>query len=644
MKRLYCFLILVSFSFVLFSQGLNNDGANIVITSGTTVFIDGGSDGDFVNANGGEVDIDGVLQLEGDFTNNAANNVFINVDNDGEVIFSGTNQAITAAIANYVDFEKLTINGSSTTTLNAASALTANGTFTINGTFVSETPSDEGPGGSIITETGGGTVTGTGTLTIKRFFKVNNRWQYISVPMTGQQSDIFTEDTYSGNFNPNLYTYNETFDASPDPNNTNYSNYDYGSGYGFWQAWEQVQAAAGAPVALNPAIGYITYNENDITAEFTTSTPANINNDGTYSPALSYTLNDNGAGAGDFYDGWNLIGNPYPCALDWDDAGWTKTNITNTVYMWDGDNGNYIYYNDGTPNDFVQGVGQTLNSDANARYIPPMQSFMVKADAAAPSITIPASARIHSSNDMYKKDNQKPTFDYVKLQFEHNGNTDQTLVRFFESSEVTYKFDQKVDAYKAFAVNNPQMPQVYSIISENNVTLPLAINSMPVKENLKSEIIPLGVVAKETGEYTFTAPEINMNFLDNIYLIDQTNGNSTYTDLSLTPSYTTYIREGENKSRFYLLAYYSYTDIENDINNVSDAKIYAYNKTVYLTLNDIEDAHGKVRIFDAIGRLVFSDIVNSTFNEYDLNNVASGTYLVKYKSSKKLLTRKVVLK
>ena len=31
--------------------------------------------------------------------------------------------------------------------------------------------------------------------------------------------------------------------------------------------------------------------------------------------------------------GFNLVGNPYPSAIDWDAAsGWTKTNIDNAVY------------------------------------------------------------------------------------------------------------------------------------------------------------------------------------------------------------------------------------------------------------------------------------------------------------------------
>ena len=43
--------------------------------------------------------------------------------------------------------------------------------------------------------------------------------------------------------------------------------------------------------------------------------------------------------------GWNLLGNPYDGSLDWDVAGWTRTNLDNTVYVYDPAAGVYRTWN-----------------------------------------------------------------------------------------------------------------------------------------------------------------------------------------------------------------------------------------------------------------------------------------------------------
>ncbi|MDZ7683218.1 MAG: hypothetical protein U5J63_16305 [Fodinibius sp.] len=36
--------------------------------------------------------------------------------------------------------------------------------------------------------------------------------------------------------------------------------------------------------------------------------------------------------------GWNIVANPYRATINWDDNGsWTKTNMDNTIYVWDPD-------------------------------------------------------------------------------------------------------------------------------------------------------------------------------------------------------------------------------------------------------------------------------------------------------------------
>ena len=78
-------------------------------------------------------------------------------------------------------------------------------------------------------------------------------------------------------------------------------------------------------------------------------------------------------------DGWNLIGNPYAATMDWNAAGWVKTNIDNTLYVWDPATADYQ-----TTNGVVGSLAAGL--------VAPAQGAWVHATG-APTLTAPAAAR-----------------------------------------------------------------------------------------------------------------------------------------------------------------------------------------------------------------------------------------------------------
>lgn len=44
-------------------------------------------------------------------------------------------------------------------------------------------------------------------------------------------------------------------------------------------------------------------------------------------------------------NGWHLLGNPFPCALKWNDDNWTLTGIGGVAKIWDEAAGNYTDIN-----------------------------------------------------------------------------------------------------------------------------------------------------------------------------------------------------------------------------------------------------------------------------------------------------------
>ena len=87
--------------------------------------------------------------------------------------------------------------------------------------------------------------------------------------------------------------------------------------------------------------------------------------------------------------GWNLIGNPTASSLDWDASGWTKENISETIYVWDpnanGGAGDYLVWN---------GSNGSLQSGK----IAPLQAFWVKATGPDPELSFSKEVKVLSGN------------------------------------------------------------------------------------------------------------------------------------------------------------------------------------------------------------------------------------------------------
>ncbi len=94
MSKSFTFLFFF-ISVSVFGQGLQNNGAYMVISPSTAITISGGTNGDFINKSSATTDVNGSLYLTGDFTNSAVfgpatGTVILNGANQQDIYWTGT--------------------------------------------------------------------------------------------------------------------------------------------------------------------------------------------------------------------------------------------------------------------------------------------------------------------------------------------------------------------------------------------------------------------------------------------------------------------------------------------------------------------------------------------------------------------------
>ena len=145
-----------------------------------------------------------------------------------------------------------------------------------------------------------------------------------------------------------------------------------------------------SPNLTNPGMGY--FGKLDATGGFATtagtfSVTGVPNTTHSYNFGYSATVANGGSGSG-----WNLVGNPYPCGLDWNSviASNPGQNVNNAVYIWEPSSAIYHYYVNGI---LPPPTGAVL---ASAGVIAPLQAFWVQ--ATQPNAVIATNMAAHGVN------------------------------------------------------------------------------------------------------------------------------------------------------------------------------------------------------------------------------------------------------
>lgn len=347
----------------------------------------------------------------------------------------------------------------------------------------------------------------------------------------------------------------------------------------------------------------------------------------------------------------NLIGNPYPSAIDADlfitDAA-NSNNINGTIYLWTHNTAltnNSFTQNDYAKYNLVGGVKTTSSALSGGTTptgkIAAGQGFFVEANSSLAngtySVTFKNSMRVANNNNQFFKSNQSNAVAIEKHRFwvslsTSQGAYNEFLIGYVEGA--TNTFDPLFDGRTLAAGNSVS---IYSLLGNDN----LAIQGRSLPFNT-SDIIPIGYTTSLTGQLTINLENFDGLFdSQNVYLFDNTTG--IYHDLK-SSVYTFTTASGTFNNRFELR--FNAPALNNNVNSNSENKITILSVQDQLVISSKNNTISKVEIYDVLGKLLFAKNEVAS-NEYQttINNVSSQLLIVKVTlDNQQTFTKKISLK
>jgi hypothetical protein len=433
---------------------------------------------------------------------------------------------------------------------------------------------------------------GSGTTpksTVKRFIS-KDAWHQVCVPIT---SGITVNDFYFNNSPETWIAYftesNDTWTyMQPLTDAVN-----FGQGYDMWASGQDVTLSLEGEISAS-----------DLTLNTTGSTPA-----------LSYT---------DAAHGFNLVGNPFTCALDLSDGtNWTFTNIEGTIWIWDPVGTNY-------KNRTTAGGGTMANG-----IIPMGQAFFVRANLASPVLTIPAAGRTHNDQSFYKNTLAIGYEKYLVLTAKKESFYDELWVSFGQNG--TEEFDNGYDASKL--MGDESIPRVY--LREAKIDRNLSIDHLPSLESDIERIVDMSFMAGADGDQVISANTSNIPET-NIMLEDLLT--NVFTDLVKYPEYHFQANIDDNPDRF-RLHFYTTTGIDDPSDNQSEdqsIKVYANDKNIYIHNNTGLPAN--VFIYNISGMLIAEKGINNSILHRIPVNVSNAYLIIKIITKQGVYNKKVFVR
>ncbi len=489
--------------------------------------------------------------------------------NKTDVIIDG-NITIDNAGNSPAKSHNLTINSGKKLTISPGKAFHVSGNLTNNNGSAAGLiiQSDASGNGSLIVD---GLVSGDATVQryMPKFSAVGSAggWHEIGCPVADMVIEQTDWDPTTTGSNNDLYYWNEV--------NNQWMNYRT------------------EVFSFSPAKGYLVANDVDLTHCFT----GTLNNTDITVSGLTYT-----SGQG---EGWNLIGNPFPCAIKWNDGNWTLTNLASgTAKVWDYTN-NPGNYTDVIPNDIIPST--------NGFFV------QVKSTGGAGSVTIPLASRIYDATNNNKQALVDTSSKILRFRVtnDENGYTDLTTLGF--KNDATNKTDWNYDSHKLFG--DPKAPQLWTVSNNED----FSTNFLPLPTGV--EKIPLHFKAGVNTVYHLMVSGLDsFTDADKFYLEDLQTGETIL--LNDQPEYDFTGTPDDDVNRF-VLHINGITGIHNTNSTKGQPLIYILNHRVMVKNTANQTLQGIMDIFDLTGHRIAHFTLNTpSASAYHLQTLP-GVYLIK---------------
>jgi hypothetical protein len=502
-------------------------------------------------------------------------------------------------ISSNASVASLTLNASTSLTVNSGSNLTVTGAVANSGTMTLENNANLIQGGT--------TNTNTGNVIVKRNSSLLKRLDYTlwSSPVTN--AALFLKAFSPNTLDTRFYTYDTTFNtggvngafsAVTSPSTANFT-----SGKGYLIRMPD-NASADTPTAY--------------AGEFT-GVPNNGN--------LTAPLVDGGS-AGLRY---NLVGNPYPSPITMSTfVTDNDLNIESTLYFWRKTNGlgtAYCTWAPGTGSGtFV--TNNNLQTQDPSGIIQTGQGFFVEAKSGATSLSFKNTQRVGNNTGQFFKTKQVAETSKIWLNATNSkGDFSQMAITYFAEATTG------VDAFDAKYFNDSPIA-LTSKINDGEYT----IQSRPAFD--PTDVVVLNFKTNAEGDYTIAIDHFEGLFStgQDIYLLDSKTG--TETNLK-AGAYTFNATSGLDNNRF-SLKYQKTLKVDGPAFNENSVSVYKNNGTIYVNSGKI--AINSIQVYDVQGRLI-ADRKNVKSSTATLENLKSNNQVVLVKISAEdnsVVTKKVV--
>jgi len=511
------------------------------------------------------------------------------------IIQSATNYPVLTA---HTEVGELTVNATASITVNAGATLDVYYDVINNGTITLENDAALLARENIA-------VSGTGDFVVKRNspnYTNTLFYSYWSTPIDESSSTIATLFPNVGGFD--YYWNASTTNAAW---NNNHTDMEVGRGYAL--------------------------RANHLNVETATFT-GTVNN-GDITEPVYYTVDP-----GTSESGYNIIGNPYPSAISWEE--FQKDNsdeIEGTVYYWRqteapiGDNlaSDYIEYNNTGSNPLGAADGNITTA----------QGFAVQAKSGTSgTVTFKNSHRIVANNAQFFRPNTDTAYAYaentpensqtdgrISLRLSGGGFYATQLLGFIPQGTESYD-----DGYDGHFINEGNAIEFYSHMG--TTTDKLSIQALPELATTNIEV-SLGYEVRTNTAYTIA---IDAEFLDpNFDIILEDRTLNTFTDLRQV-AYTFQGVAGEDNSRFYL--HLEQRTLNTEDFQLDSTNIFAYFTDDVLTVKTTHTDLKTVTVYNMTGQKLF-------FTDYKTKitakGLAKGIYIVQFRNaSGATITKKIV--